>query len=128
MTHLNEFLAAVEKRERAATPGPWHWKCAYEFHTHEDTGLDTDCDNIDSGRITLEPGVLCEWAQHADDSGVSVTRDDAEFIAHSRQDVKALLEIVRKLEGLVYSPEYDAYRENKLKEIENIAKEAMGVK
>lgn len=87
-------LAAIEARVAAATPGPW----AYE--PHGDTGdygvgvlLDDD-DNPVTGYqecgvcVVAEP-VAPEVSHHS----------DADFIAHAREDVPALLAHIRRLEA-----------------------------
>lgn len=81
MTPLtDQQLADIEARANAATPGPW---C-------------TDSWEIYQG-AEYQPG-LSEWIGEtcrADDSDGS--RNDAEFIAHAREDVPALLAEVDRL-------------------------------
>jgi hypothetical protein len=64
-------LEAIKARADAATPGRWFWTAETDY---------------DPGRIVGEPMVggfgEPEW---------DVTPDDAEFIAHAREDVPALL-------------------------------------
>lgn len=74
--------------ENMHTPGPWKWRDRYDFREHlehREQGLEADCHNIREGRIELVgPNgaiVLVEWADHADDGGLSVTKEDASLIA-----------------------------------------------
>lgn len=79
MTALN--LDAIEARVAAATVGPWTWAHDGPF----DGWLDDATDN---------PMAVCA------DCGVraQVEPSDAEFIAHARTDVPALVSRVRELE------------------------------
>lgn len=77
-------LDEIEARANAATPGPWH-----EQHIGTDT-----CVHIgDYGWVTAGPRA----PEYDVDSEQG--RDDAEFIAHARQDVPALTAEVRRLRG-----------------------------
>lgn len=75
-------LEAIEKRADAATPGPWH---PY-FTLHGDPFV---VDDSGSGLA----GQVCALSVAPDDYG----RVTAEFIAHAREDVPALVAEVRGL-------------------------------
>jgi len=85
MTH--EELEAIEAREAAATPGPWVcWDEA--IMSTAKPQCEAEC-------------VLWADANSGTDGGrIFYTRDeDAEFIAHARQDVPALLAEVKRLKA-----------------------------
>lgn len=87
-------LEAIEKRARAATPGPW---------------------GDDDGHVFSEPmqAVTIEWcatpnhgSKRPPDASVADCSQqyknfeaDSEFIAHARQDIPALISRIRELEG-----------------------------
>jgi hypothetical protein len=87
MTQLD--LDAIEARANAATPGPWdgdtcdgisqHW-------TREKPWLDV---------LVMEGSDSWAGCNHR----ISVSEGDAEFIAHAREDVPALVQRVRELEA-----------------------------
>jgi len=72
----------IETRAKAATAGPWVWtKVAVEQSVTE---------------YTLKgPDVLCRYWY---DKSPTV---DAEFIAHARQDIPALIEYIEALEAII---------------------------
>jgi hypothetical protein len=69
-------LAAIEARANAATPGPWR----FPYGRRECRVID------DGGRYIAETGL----------PGLNGADDDAEFIAHARTDVDALVAAVRE--------------------------------
>ena len=81
-------LTAIEARAKAATPGPW-W-------TRPDYGCDNACVYWNSDRPDVINGST-ESTLIYDEGGHSVA--DAEFIAHAREDIPALIAEVRRLEG-----------------------------
>ena len=97
---LERLLLEIKERAEKATPGPWEWRDRYDFREHiehQKQGLDAECENIEAGRIRLEPNVLSEWAENAGDSGVQVNKDDARFIESARTDIPRLLAVIEKL-------------------------------
>lgn len=86
-------LDAIEARALAATDGPW---TAHEFGSYSDH---------EPTSIVVMQGDGPDWWQSADD-GDYIARlgwdrqewDDAEFIAHARTDVPALVAALRKAE------------------------------
>ncbi|XOS93169.1 hypothetical protein ACLMAB_05900 [Brevibacillus laterosporus] len=85
-----EELQEIRKRIKRATKGTWKWK---ECH---------DCSllNSEGNEIVTVVG--------DDMSYIKVLRnEDAEFIAHAREDILKLLETIDKLE--VYRDRYKAY-------------------
>ena len=82
---LTAALAAIRARADAATEGPWEW----EGEAGEDR-LQFD-NSLIACRGTEDP-VLCAWGHDA--YGIDVGKADAEFIAHARTDLPALLAAV----------------------------------
>ena len=81
-----ERLAAIEAREKAATPGPW-WGCQDACHPAEHTP--------EQVVFAADWSVVCEFA--TDDGLGDRDRANKDFIAASRQDVPDLLAEVRRL-------------------------------
>ena len=79
-----EQLAELERVEREATPGPWRHK-VYTWNVAEVVRLDHDGDEIN----------ITTW----------LGRDDAAFIAASREALPALIQEVRRLRDAVESYE-----------------------
>jgi hypothetical protein len=80
-------LAAIRQRERNATAGPW------QVHEHE-----VDAFLLERGISTAWKDPKLEWTKpivHLSTSeagaGVSMTAEDADFIAHARLDVEKLM-------------------------------------
>jgi len=73
-------LAEIEERANAATPGPWEWYPADR--------------EIWSGPTEIVKSYDDAWQIVIDD-------EDADFIAHSRQDVPELIAEVRRLRGKI---------------------------
>jgi hypothetical protein len=76
----DEELRAIKERCEKATPGPWEWS-------------DGTCDDEDGERHGYRCGPM--WVDVCDQLAVPVV--DAEFIAHAREDVPALLAEVERL-------------------------------
>jgi hypothetical protein len=73
----DEELQAIEARANAATPGPWE-----VFAERE---------------VSTEHKALMGCTHDGD--GVFYEREDAEFVAHARADIPALVAEVRRLRG-----------------------------
>ena len=88
-------LAAIEARAAAATPGPWvrirDHRWASDIYVHADARHDVAGRPVARVNEHYTPDV------------------DAEFIAHARQDVPALLAEVRRLRGAI-----EDYAENRI--------------
>jgi hypothetical protein len=88
---LDAFLSDVEKRLKAATQGPWA-VVSDSLHYAIAAG-----DNVPIGSY-LRVVETNEWQQngprHSNAGGIERERD-AEFIAHSPQDVAGLVAVVR---------------------------------
>jgi hypothetical protein len=76
-----EDLMSIERRLKASSPGPWR----HRSHGFIESGIDGD----------LVIGVTCQG--HDECLERLPSADNAEFIAHARQDVPALLAEVRHL-------------------------------
>ncbi|MDQ9094253.1 MULTISPECIES: hypothetical protein [Bacillus] len=86
-------LEAIRQRAEAATEGYW--------------GAD---DSEWPGNGNLRYWINTHW----DGVAAAVTKEDAEFIAHARQDIPALLDHIAELQGKIdlyesYAQEYDYY-------------------
>lgn len=75
-------LKAIRARAAAATAGPWHW--------------DDEFQEVRAGK----PGAYAAEAIVETDNGVyGPRRSDAMFIAHSREDIPALLDLIDELQA-----------------------------
>ncbi len=103
-------LAAIADRVAKATPGPWRWTGKYDPSTecYDDGDLSnpeiakswhkTDWRN----ESTWHGGaVLRGFGAHSDYDYLAVSPADAEFIAHAREDMPALLARVQSLETAI---------------------------
>jgi len=89
---LNEFandkldLEAIKAREKKATPGPWHQRIHIVW----------DADPVED---SLDAGQICKCHYREDMNGLGVHDDihNAEFIAHAREDIPALVREVERL-------------------------------
>lgn len=95
-------IEEISARADAATPAPWRWVDAYEFHEdHIALGLDADCENIREGRITLESPtgeVLKKWVDlGGGDSGLTISIEDARLIQAARSDIPNLVAALREV-------------------------------
>lgn len=68
-------LTEIKAREQAATPGPWEYECFGRYEDHDECILKTETDE-------------CEIS----------AKEDAEFIAHARTDIPALVAEVEQLQ------------------------------
>ena len=79
-----ERIAEIRARVEAATPGPWAW-CPYKMYLLADNAM-----VCDSGEPE-EPGVRMRGA------GARLPiNQNADFIAHARQDIPELITIVER--------------------------------
>lgn len=83
----SEELQAIKERVAKATAGPWEWRVdCYDFWLASNHFTVADSFGYDDG-----------------DSTIRVSKADAEFIAHARQDVPTLVAEVERLKnGLQY--------------------------
>lgn len=81
-----EKLQEIEARANAATPGPWEY-------IPDDIGgyMVSNCKECQSIVASADYDWLCSKEY------LSVSYDDADFIAHAREDIPALIEEVRRL-------------------------------
>lgn len=80
---------------------PWKWQDRYDYREHIEhrkQGLNSDCENIKDVRIRLVNSdgevVLQEWAEYADDSGLQIKKEDAEYICRAVNSHEGLVEAV----------------------------------
>lgn len=102
----DEELKVIEERLNKATPGPWYssasavpWKKG-QRSPFEDQGASVrtaPCDeNADDNRAALD--VIIGGSQDEQGGAVGVlTNEDADFIAHARTDIEALLSEIKRL-------------------------------
>jgi len=88
MKLTQEQLEAIRQRAENTTPGPWHARTSI--------GVCRDCRNVyevikevDESEIVFLPPVVAELK----------SKDDANFIAHARTDIPALLDHIAELEA-----------------------------
>jgi DNA repair exonuclease SbcCD ATPase subunit len=87
-------LAAIKARAGAATEGPWAWEATGDKDGFWAVGLVCDDEeNYLSGELEHGQGVVVEGIC----DGISASFEDAEFIAHARSDIPALLAHVGRL-------------------------------
>lgn len=84
-------LDGIKTREAAATKGPWHAPGLGEVHSDHDNGIYV---RITRDRATGESEDDCIVCDYCGDA-------DADFIAHARQDIPALIAEVERLEAEV---------------------------
>jgi hypothetical protein len=88
-TVTNDEIAAIKQRADNATPGPWEWLSDHgdetPFYDHEDQR---------SGDM-LGP-IMGTWGNDGT-AGIAMPVADAEFIAHAREDIHALLAEIARL-------------------------------
>lgn len=88
MTSIEDMKRLCEK----ATKGPWSWGTWRG---------PLDPPDFNEGRACLYANgedVIREWATFADDAGINITQDDAEFIAAAREFIPwAIAQIDRVL-------------------------------
>lgn len=98
----NEELLKIEERVNAATAGPWKsWRDGNQFIGHRS---DNDTMNTCVG-ASIVKGIFRPWNPAAmiafgwkpeENEVCRFKDDDADFIAHSRQDVPALLSHIKE--------------------------------
>jgi hypothetical protein len=88
-----EELAAIKERLAAATPGPWDavWEVCYGWEVRAAA----------AERPGYESGSLAAvWKRDRGDSDL-LAQPDAEFIAHAREDVPALVAEIERLQHML---------------------------
>jgi len=88
----DDELRAIEQRLAACTPGPW---------CHRMLGF---IESLASPRMVI--GVTCQ--KYDPDAAPLPGRDNAEFIAHARQDVPRLIAEIRRLRECIEQFETEA--------------------
>src|SRR5690606_12364587 len=89
-----EQLQEIKTRAEAATPGPWEWDFA--LPTDEIKKVYGEC----SVWMTLAHSGIGQWVD-----GQPGALDDADFIAHARTDVPALIAEVERLKAQIATNE-----------------------
>jgi hypothetical protein len=87
----NEELKAIRERAEAATPGPWYWE-KLDADGWNDTEMPCLVSASDEGVMDFGD---CE--QYYPTEGSPPNDEDAEFIAHAREDVPKLLAEIERL-------------------------------
>jgi hypothetical protein len=93
-----EQIAELRKLEAAASPGPWKWGDAYDFHEHAAhvaSGLDAECSNVRDGHVVLRGAgkeLLGPWAENAGDSGLQAEIADLRLLEAARNALPRLLD------------------------------------
>jgi hypothetical protein len=91
-------LREIEARKDAATPGPWTFE-AGDFSGNNWLIGSFLCGN--SGIDGEDYHVTTDNLHGSEIAGNSDAKTDAEFIAHSREDIETLLHEVRRLQAVV---------------------------
>lgn len=82
---ITEELAAIEARANAATQGPWAVERWEDF----------------AGKPSYYVDGALRWREHLNTLSCEGDKDTAEFIAHAREDVPALLAAVRERDNTI---------------------------
>lgn len=77
----------IEARLTAASPGPWFWRYGHLVHQREVRVLDT----------------IAEGGDHMGDDAIHISDENAEFIAHAREDIEYLVDIARAAEAIKHN-------------------------
>jgi hypothetical protein len=104
-------LEDIKKRIKAATPGPWAWEAYGEKENAYHIGVALDKNDkqlsgmVQTERYDEDADIFVEdvlWRESlGDQSGATVNYDDAEFIAHAREDIPALVAEVERLSDII---------------------------
>lgn len=89
-------LLAMEQRCKRAQVGPWRVDFGEEIGSNWVVATNAAYDQDKRGTWAVATD-----RAHASDCNAADGKDDAEFIAHARQDVPRLLEEVRRLRAVV---------------------------
>jgi len=92
---MDEYLKEVKEREQGAMKGPWRYDGLDCFN--EDGEWDQVIDISPDDLITLPTGKF----EHKEAELNTGCRKNAEFIAHSRQDIPTLLAIIGVYRGAI---------------------------
>lgn len=107
----NEQLEAIRKRVEAATPGPWNWRKldGEPFETEMPSLVSPEGDVMDFGYCATFYPV----------QGTPPEDADAEFIAHAREDVPALLAEIEHLKEIALDilEDYDEAKRHLISEV-----------
>ena len=76
------LLAEIEARLKAATEGPWRYVAHNKRHPIE----------------TLDEPLMEAFVCDEDDAEIEISERDCVFIAHAREDIPWLLDVIRKKE------------------------------
>jgi len=91
-------FAAIEARAEAATGGPWKWT---EHRVPDLVGVvPSEFYSYDTEVIEAEHSGEC-GCRSACELNLNINSADAEFIAHAREDVPALLAAVRERDNTI---------------------------
>lgn len=105
---FTELLNEINKRAKGATPGPWIWAdwTIYDEDREAQKRKEPYWTLVNSysrnlcrgplGRKSLEIESIASGGGR-DESWIDVSDADAEFIAHSRDDIPKLLAVIEKL-------------------------------
>lgn len=89
-------LAEIEERCRRAQTGPWTVDWGEEIGSNWVVATGPAYD-----QTTIGTYAVCTDSIRCSDTNAADGEDDAEFIAHARSDIPALLEEVRRLRALL---------------------------
>lgn len=88
----DDYLAAIKERCRKAQVGPWIVEWGKEIGNNWVVATGPGYEQTLQGTYGVSTDNI-----HASDCNAADGKDDAEFIAHARQDIPALLEEITRL-------------------------------
>ena len=104
-------LEAIRARAEAAAPGPWEAEIGAEIEVNAGSARTTWDGDIGrpatSWRSVDRILEVADADEELDDDEYEIVSANAEFIAHARDDIPALLDEVFRLRALVGEPEWE---------------------
>ena len=107
----DDELEAIRARAEAAAPGPWEAEIGAEIEVNAGSARTTWDGDIGrpatSWRSVDRILEVADADEELDDDEYEIVSANAEFIAHARDDIPALLDEVFRLRALVGEPEWE---------------------
>ena len=123
----DDELEAIRARAEAAAPGPWEAEIGAEIEVNAGSARTTWDGDIGrpatSWRSVDRILEVADADEELDDDEYEIVSANAEFIAHARDDIPALLDEVFRLRALVGEPEWEYGWETKWGPIRGFSRE-----
>jgi len=116
-----EQLQAIKEREKLASCGPWD-----VYENRNGVGIGTRFEHPQLKGPVPIIGSAVKRVGHEAMHQVYIKKEDAEFIAHARQDVPTLIAEIERLQQALESVETACYSESNYIEIAKMARQALG--